>query len=296
MLSASDAGAGVFGEHRRLLLGLAYRLLGSMWDAEDVVQEAYLRWMDTDQSQIREPRSFLVTVVTRLALDQLRSARATREAYTGPWLPEPVDSQTFGPLETAELRDTLSYATLHMMERLTPPERAVFVLREAFDVPYDQIAEILGSPAGTCRQWHRRAVAYLGKDSTPFSPEPADHAELLTSFLAAARDGDMDMLTGLLAKDAIAYNDGGGKVRAALRPVTGREDVAAFVAGLLSRYPLEQARLAEANGEQAIWSVIGGQRQLVTFDIRDGRIHAIFGVLNPDKLTRVAQGAGSAIG
>lgn len=285
-----------FQEHRRLLLGLAYRLLGSMWDAEDVVQEAYLRWMGTDQSQIREPRSFLVTVVTRLALDQLRSARVTREAYTGPWLPEPVDGQAFGPLETAELRDTLSYATLYMMERLTPPERAVFVLREAFDVPYDQIAEILGSPAGTCRQWHRRAVAYLARDSAPLTPAPAAHAELLARFLAAARDGDIAALTELLAKEAIAYNDGGGKVRAALRPVTGRDDVVAFVAGLMSRYPLQSAMLTEANGEPAIWTEIGGQRQLVTFDVRDGRIHAIFGILNPDKLTRYAAGAGSGIG
>lgn len=292
----SDVGVGTFEEHRRLLLGLGYRLLGSMWDAEDVVQEAYLRWMDTDQSQIREPRSFLVTVVTRLALDQLRSARVTREAYTGPWLPEPVDSQAFGPLETAELRDTLSYATLHMMERLTPPERAVFILREAFDVPYDQIAEILGSPAGTCRQWHRRAAGYLSKDSGPFTPAPSDHTELLTSFLAAARDGDMVTLTELLAKDAIAYNDGGGKVRAALHPVTGRDDVIAFVAGLMSRYPMQEARLTQANGEPAIWTEIDGQRQLVTFDIREGRIHAIFGILNPDKLTRYAQGAGSSMG
>ncbi|MEU8118278.1 RNA polymerase sigma-70 factor [Spirillospora sp. NPDC049024] len=276
-----------FEEHRRLLLGLAYRLLGSMWDAEDVVQEAFLRWLRTDRSQIREPRSYLVTVVSRLALDQLRSARATREAYTGPWLPEPVDGQAFGPLETAEMRDTLSYATLHMMERLSPPERAVFVLREAFDLPYDQVAEILGSPAATCRQWHHRAVAYLARDSERFTAEPSDHAELLTRFLAAARDGDLAALTELLAEDAIAYNDGGGKVRAALRPITGRDDVLAFVTGLLSRYPLQEVHLTQANGEPAIWTVIGGQRQLATFDVRAGRIHAIFGVLNPDKLTRI---------
>ncbi|NKZ02361.1 RNA polymerase sigma-70 factor [Actinomadura latina] len=276
-----------FEEHRRLLLGLGYRLLGSMWDAEDVVQEAWLRWMRTDRSQIREPRAFLVTVVSRLALDQLRSARVSREAYTGPWLPEPVDGRAFGPLETAELRDTLSYATLHMMERLSPPERAVFVLREAFDLPYDRIAGILGSPAATCRQWHHRAVAHLSRDSERFTAEPSDHAELLTRFLAAARDGDLTALTELLAEDAIAYNDGGGKVRAALRPIIGRDDVLAFVTGLMSRYPLQEAHLTQANGEPAIWTVIGGQRQLAAFDIRAGRIHAIYGVLNPDKLTRI---------
>ncbi len=277
-----------FEEYRQLLLGLGYRLLGSMWDAEDVVQETYLRWMNTDRPQVREPRSFLVTVVTRLSLDQLRSARVAREAYTGPWLPEPVDGRAFGPLETAELRDTLSYATLHMMERLSPPERAVFVLREAFDVPYDRITEILDASVPTCRQWHHRAVRYLSRDSRRFTaPARSEHAELLTRFLAAAQDGDLAALAELLAKDAVAYNDGGGKVRAALRPILGRDNVLAFVAGLMSRYPMEEARLTQTNGEPAIWTVIGGQRQLVAFDIRDGRIHAIYGVLNPDKLTHI---------
>lgn len=263
--------AEVFEEYRRLLLGLAYRLLGSMWDAEDVVQDAYLRWLNTDRSQIREPRSFLVTVVTRLALDQLRSARVTREAYPGPWLPKPVDSRALGPQETAELRDTLSYATLHMMERLSPPERAVFVLRDAFLMPYDQIAEILDSPVPTCRQWHRRAVQDLTRDTGRFAPAASDHVELLDRFLAAARDGDITALTELLAEDAVAYNDGGGKVRAALRPISGRDNVVAFVAGLMSRYPLQEARLTQANGEPAVWTVIGGQQQLVTFEVRDGR-------------------------
>ncbi|GLY73875.1 RNA polymerase sigma factor SigJ [Actinoallomurus iriomotensis] len=277
----------VFEEHRRLLLGLGYRLLGSMWDAEDVVQEAFLRWMNTDRSRIREPRSFLVTVVTRLALDQLRSARVTRQAYTGPWLPEPVDEQEFGPLETVELRDTLSYATLHLMERLSPPERAVFVLREAFELPYHEIAEILDHPVATCRQWYRRAAKYVERDAKPFVPHPSDHAELLTRFLAAARGGDMTALTDMLAEDVVAYNDGGGRVRAALRPIVGRDHVLAFVAGLMSRYPLQEAHLIRANGEPAVWTVIGRQRQLVTFDVREGRIHAIYGVLNPDKLTRI---------
>ncbi|GAA4054606.1 RNA polymerase sigma-70 factor [Actinomadura miaoliensis] len=284
---ARDGAVEVFEEHRRILLGLAYRLLGSMWDAEDVVQEAYLRWTNTDREQVREPRSFLVTVVTRLALDQLRSARASRESYTGPWLPEPVDARAFGPLDTAELRDTLSYATLHMMERLSPPERAVFVLREAFDLPYDEIAEILGSPSATCRQWHHRAVGRLAEGRGRFTPATGDHTELLKRFLGAAQNGDVTALAELLAEDAIAYNDGGGKVRAALRPVVGRAKVLAFVAGLMSRYPLEEARLTEANGEPAIWTVIGGQRQLVTFGIRDGRIQQIFSILNPDKLSSI---------
>ncbi len=280
----------VFEEHRPLLLGLAYRLLGSMWDAEDVVQEAYLRWMRTDTSEIREPRAFLVTVVSRLALDQLRSARVTREAYVGPWLPEPVSADGLGPLDTAELRDTLSYATLHLMEQLTPPERAVFVLREAFELPYDDIAEIVGSPAATCRQLHSRAAKRLARteEHHRFEPSSEDHAALLGRFLAAAQGGDMTTLTELLAEDVVAWNDGGGKVRAALRPIIGRDKVLAFTAGITGRYPFENPRIVELNGRPAIVITADGDTQVIALDVReDGRIHAIFGVRNPDKLTRL---------
>ncbi|MET7770641.1 RNA polymerase sigma-70 factor [Nocardia sp. NPDC005366] len=281
----------VFEQHRPLLLGLGYRLLGSMWNAEDIVQDAYLRWTGTDRSEIREPRAFLVTMVSRLALDQLRSARVTREAYTGPWLPEPVSSNEFGPQETAELRDTLSYATLYLMERLSPPERAVFVLREAFELPYDDIAEIVGSAAATCRQLHHRATKRLAQGRARFTSSTVDHAALLTRFLDAAQGGDLATLTDLLSEDVIAWNDGGGKVRAALHPVIGRDRVLAFVNGLTSRYSMGDVRLVEANGAPAIWMNMGGLRQLVAFDIRDGRIHNIFGVLNPDKLSRITDGS-----
>lgn len=149
---ASTNTTGPFELHRPLLLGLAYRLLGSMCDAQDVVQEAYVRWTRTDRDAIREPRAFLITVVSRLALDQLKSARASRETYAGPWLPETVATARLGPLDTTELRDTVSYATLHLMGRVVPPERAVFVLREAFELPYTDIADILGNSAQSCRQ------------------------------------------------------------------------------------------------------------------------------------------------
>ncbi|TDD64692.1 RNA polymerase sigma-70 factor [Actinomadura darangshiensis] len=274
-----------FEEHRPLLLGLAYRLLGSMWDAEDVVQEAFLRWTRTDAAEVRDRRAYLVTIVSRLALDQLRSARVTREAYTGPWLPEPVPSGVFGPLETAEMTDTVSYATLHMMERLSPPERAVFVLREAFELPYDQISEILDVPPATCRQHHRRATARLAEGRDRFHPTHADHTELLDRFLDAARGGDLDTLTSLLAEDVVAWNDGGGRTRAALHPVEGRERVAAFIAGLSSRYGIGATTIVEANGAPAVWTHVDGHEQLAVFDIRDGRIHGVYAVLNPDKLT-----------
>ncbi|QFY07018.1 RNA polymerase sigma-70 factor [Nonomuraea phyllanthi] len=276
-----------FEEYRPMLLGLAYRLLGSMWDAEDVVQEAWLRWEGADQDEIREPRAFLLTVVSRLAIDQLRSARVRREAYTGPWLPEPVMTSEAGPLDTAELRDTVSFATLHLMERLSPPERAVFVLREAFELPYNEIAEIVGSSVANARQLHHRASARLAEGRDRFRPSAQDHTELLTRFIDAASGGDLAALAELFHEDVVAYNDGGGKVKAALRPLLGRRKVVGFLAGLLKRYEVRDARLIDVNGWPAVWAVINGSSQVVAIDIRDGLISGVYSVLNPDKLARV---------
>nr|WP_055503662.1 RNA polymerase sigma-70 factor [Nonomuraea pusilla] len=279
-----------FEEYRPVLLGLAYRLLGSMWDAEDVVQEAWLRWEGADRSDVRDPKAFLMTVVSRLALDQLRSARVKREAYTGPWLPEPVATAQAGPLDTAELRDTVSYATLHMMERLSPPERAVFVLREAFELPYDRIAEIVGSSVANARQLHHRASVRMAQGRDRFRPSSEDHARLLLRFMEAAGGGDLAALAELFHEDVVAWNDGGGRVRAALRPILGRRKVVAFISGLLTRYPYGGMRLVEVNGHPAILARIGSADQLITVEVRDGAIGALFGVLNPDKLTRVPAG------
>ena len=282
-----DEAAQQFEAHRHLLLGLAYRLLGSMWDAEDVVQDAYLRWLRTDRDDVREPRSFLITVVSRLALDQLRSARVRREAYPGPWLPEPVPTASLGPLDTAELRETVSYATLHLMERLSPPERAVFVLREAFSLPYEEIAEIVGATAAGCRQLHHRAGRRIAEGRDRFHPSSDAHSKLLTSFLTAAQEGDLSALTELLSQDVTAWNDGGGRVRAALRPVIGREKTLAFLGGLFTRYPVGSMRLIDANGESALLVSVDGMEQFVGFDIVAGQIHGILAVLNPEKLRRV---------
>ena len=276
-----------FESYRPLLLGLAYRLLGSMWDAEDVVQEAYVRWSATDRAEIREPRAFLVTVVSRLALDQLRSARVTREAYTGPWLPEPVATDALGPLDTAELRDSVAYATLHLMERLSPPERAVFVLREAFDVPYAEIAAILDTTVTNCRQLHHRAARRVAAGRDRFTLAEDQHAKLLVRFLEAAQSGDLAGLTELLTEDVVAWNDGGGKVRAALRPIEGREHVVAFVRGLVTRYPFGTPRRVDVNGRPAVALEVDGIDQVVTVDVFDGRIDGIYVVLNPDKLGHV---------
>jgi RNA polymerase sigma-70 factor (ECF subfamily) len=273
-----------FEAYRPLLLGLAYRLLGSMWDAEDVVQDAYLRWTNTDRADIREPRAFLITIVSRLALDQLRSARVTREAYTGPWLPEPVATAALGPLDTAELRDTVAYATIHLMERLSPPERAVFVLREAFDLPYDEIARILDTTSSNCRQMHSRAGRRVTSGRDKFALAEDDHAKLLARFLEAAQSGDLTGLTELLTEDVVAWNDGGGKVRAALRPIEGRARVVAFIAGLVTRYPFGDARVVTANGLPALALTVDGIEQVVTISVHEGRIDGVFAVLNPDKL------------
>ncbi|MBD0745017.1 RNA polymerase sigma-70 factor [Streptomyces sp. CBMA152] len=280
--------AAEFERYRPLLLGLAYRFLGSMWDAEDVVQDAYLRWRGVDHEEIREPRAFLIKVVSRLALDQLRSARVTREAYTGPWLPEPVATDALGPMDTAELRDTVAFATVHLMERLTPPERAVFVLREAFELPYEEIADILGVTVANCRQMFRRAGQHLAAGRERFKPADEDHEKLFTRFLAAAQNGDLAGLTELLSEDVVAWNDGGGKVRAALRPVLGRAKVLAFLTGLLKKYGVEATRILHINGAPALYTTLDDRSQLTSLDVREGRIHGIYSVLNPDKLGHVA--------
>uniref|UniRef100_A0AAU2VDQ2 RNA polymerase sigma-70 factor n=1 Tax=Streptomyces sp. NBC_00003 TaxID=2903608 RepID=A0AAU2VDQ2_9ACTN len=276
-----------FEDHRQVLLGLAYRLLGSVWDAEDVVQDAYLRWSRVDRAEVRDARGFLITVVSRLAIDQLRSARVTREAYVGPWLPEPVATDTLGPLDTAELRDTVAYATVHLMERLSPPERAVFVLREAFQLPYEEIASIVDASVANCRQMFSRAGRHLaaGRDRFPLSDD--EHAKLLSRFLEAAAGGDLSALADLLAEDVVAWSDGGGKVRAALRPVMGRKKVLAFITGLLNRYGLESFEVVDVNGGPALSITAAGQRQIGLVAFRDGLIDTIYTIRNPDKLTHL---------
>ena len=284
--SAPDEAAAQFQQLRPRLLGIAYRLLGSMWDAEDVVAEAAVRWLKTDRSQVLEPAAFLTTVVSRLALDQLKSARVRREAYTGPWLPEPAATAEapFGPLETVEARESLSMATLLMMERLTPPERAVLVLRSAFELPYDQIAEILDLTAAHARQLHVRARAKVRGDGGRFEADPAAHRELLDVLLEAASSGDLDGLERVLAADVVAYADGGGRVRAALNPVAGKDKVLRFIAGLVRQYPIESVSMTELNGTPAAVLTTSGLTQVLALGVRDGAIREIYAVMSPDKL------------
>jgi RNA polymerase sigma-70 factor (ECF subfamily) len=286
-------------ELRPRLLGIAYRMLGSAWDAEDVVAEATVRWLRTDREGIREPAAFLTTVVTRLALDQLRSARATRESYVGEWLPEPVptDGAALGPLDTVERREAVSMATLRMMEALSPPERAVLVLHEAFDVPHAEVAAILGISEAGARQHLRRARTRLHREAPPSAPEVHDAA--LDRFLAALEAGDLAQVQDLLAADVVAYSDGGGRARAARKAIAGAGSVARFLGALARRLPVRDVRRVVANGRSAATLRFGDQDALLSLDVRGGTIHEIHWVLNPAKLrylhTRRAGPAGVTV-
>ena len=284
MLAVMEA-VTVFEEHRALLLGAAYRMLGSMWDAEDVVQDAYARWARTEH-EVTNPRGFLLTVVTRIALDHLKSARVARESYVGPWLPEPVATASLGPLDTAELRDSVAYATVHLMERLSPPERAVFVLREAFELPYEQVAEIIGSSVANCRQLHSRGRRRLA-GGRRFPPAPETYARLLRTFLGAAETGDLTDLGRVLSDDITVWNDGGGKVQAALRPVSGIDRVLPFLAGLLARREFTVGPTLDVNGQPAGLLYVAGEPRVCTLQVDGGRICGIYAVNNPDKLRHV---------
>jgi RNA polymerase sigma-70 factor, ECF subfamily len=284
MLAVMDA-VTVFEEHRPLLLGAAYRMLGSMWDAEDVVQDAYARWARTEQ-EVTNPRAFLLTVVTRIALDHLKSARVAREAYVGPWLPEPVATGSLGPLDTVELRDSVAYATVHLMERLSPPERAVFVLREAFELPYEQIAEVIGSSVANCRQLHSRGRRRL-TGATRFRPAPETYSRLLRTLLSAVETGDVADLGRVLTDDITVWNDGGGKVRAALRPVRGIEKVLPFLAGLLTTREFAVGPTLDVNGQPAGLLYVAGEPRVCALRVERDRIAAIYVVNNPDKLRQL---------
>jgi RNA polymerase sigma-70 factor (ECF subfamily) len=262
-------------------------MLGSFWDAEDVVAEAMVRWMSVDRRQVREPIAFLTTVVTRLAIDQLRSARVTRETYVGEWLPEPVvtDPSRLGPLDTVELRETVSLATLRMMEALTPPERAVLVLHEAFDMSHAEIADILGISEGGARQHLRRARRHI-EDADARSAR-AVQDETLARFLRALEHGDLAEVKDLLAADVASYSDGGGRVHAARRRVLGAEPVVQYVGNLRHRLSVRDVRTVEVNGQPAATLWFGRQFALLALDVRGDKIREIQWIMNPDKLRQL---------
>jgi RNA polymerase sigma-70 factor (TIGR02957 family) len=278
-----------FEAQRPRLFGLAYRLLGSASEAEDAVQDAYLRLHAADREAIRSLPAWLAKAVTNLCLNRLTSARARREEYVGPWLPEPVATVggALGPLETTEQRDSVSIALLTLMERLSPDERAAFVLREAFAYSHRDIAEVLDTSEANARQLHRRARQRLGDTATRFRPDPMHWRRVVERFLTAARSGDVTGLVAVLADGVTSTADGGGKISAARRTVVGRDRMARYLAGALSR-PIPDVRLdlgAEINGEPAVLGFVGPTLAgVLFFDTVGDRIEALRIVANPDKL------------
>ncbi|MFF9110652.1 RNA polymerase sigma-70 factor [Streptomyces sp. NPDC014776] len=281
---------------RPRLFGLAYRMLGSAEEAEDIVQDAYLRLSGADRAGIAHLGAWLAKVVTNLCLNRLTSARARRESYVGTWLPEPVVTSdgALGPLESAEQRDAVSVAMLVLLERLTPTERAVYVLREAFGYGHREIAEVLDLGEANCRQLHRRALKRLEAAESRFEPAPERQRELVASFLAAAREGDLASLEKLLADDVVWWSDGGGKVSAALRPILGREKVLRFLVGATQKYAAGLSfTQEEINGAGAVLLWADGTLIGVTaFEYRDGLVASARMVMNPDKLDFVRRQLG----
>lgn len=299
-----DQKVSAFEAERGRLFGLAYRLLGLAAEAEDVVQDAYLRWESADRDTIVVPAAWLAKVVTNLCLNRLASARVRREEYVGPWLPEPVltEGGALGPLDTAEQRESVSMALLVLMERLTPAERAVFVLREAFGYRHREIAGIMDLGEANCRQLQRRARQRLGaEEAVPGARSvPADRERwqgLVERFLAAARNGDMAGLERLLAADVTSWADGGGVVGTARRPVTGRDRVVRYFVGGMGRFAARiDFTVAEVNGAPAVLAWTGARLSgVVTLDVDAGedRIAGLRIVANPEKLRCAARQAGA---
>lgn len=278
-----------FEAYRPMMFSIAYRMLGSAMEADDIVQEAYLRYQAAEPERIQSPPAFLSTVVTRLCLDQLKSARAKRETYIGPWLPEPLPTGSFAASAAQSIDDeSLSMAFMILLESLSPLERAVFLLREVFDYEYAEIAEIVGREEAACRQLFSRAKKHLAENRPRFRSSPQEHREILTRFLRAIQVGELEGLMSLLAEEVTSVSDGGGKAHAATRPLHGRERVARFFLGIRRFAPSEgvDVSIEEVNGEPAIIlrRISGVPIAVLTVEIDDGVIRALRNILNPDKL------------
>ena len=279
-----------FDEHRSLIFSIAYRMLGSVMDAEDAVQETYLRWQQCGEDEVRSPKSYLSTVVTRVCIDQLRSAKRQREEYIGPWLPEPlVMEETADMDENLALADSLSMAFLVMLEALNPTERAAFLLRDVFEYPYAEIAAIVDKSESNCRQMVRRARQHVAERRHRHDPSKAQLQQMVSRFLIAAQQGDMDGLIEMLEEDVTLWSDGGGKTAAALNPIYGAEKVARFFMGIIKKMPPNTtAKAARVNGQPGLIAYISGKPYSVfALELQDGKVAGIRVVVNPEKLQRV---------
>jgi RNA polymerase sigma-70 factor (ECF subfamily) len=286
---------------RQLAVNVGYRMLGSVAEAEDVAQEALLRLhraaASSDEEEIRNPDAFVTTVATRLSLDVLRSARVRREAYVGEWLPEPL-VEDFGS-QRVEDDETISLAFLALLERLTPEERAVIVLREAFAYDYGEIGAVLDKRPDACRQLLSRARRHVEAERPRFEPDPAQRDELAVRFLLAAREGDLDGLIALLAPDAVLVGDGGGKATSISRPLVGGPAIAKAMAGFTARGLREGLTFvpARVNGQPGVRALApdGTLVSVLAVDVADGRIVRLHSMLNPDKLAHLGPLSGMAL-
>ena len=284
-MTASTGHEEAFQEHRKLLFGVAYRMVGSAADAEDLVQETYLRWRQAPRDEITSPRAYLTTIVTRLAIDQLKSARAQRETYVGPWLPEPVHDAP-APDDPAAFAESLSIAFLVMLERLAPVERAALLLRDVFEYEYAELAAVLGKSEANCRQIVRRARERVADRRPRFVPSREERDRLAVQFMAAVRTGDMAGLLGALSENVTLLSDGGGKVAAATQPIVGPDRVVRFLLGLMKKAPPSfAARPVEVNGEPGFILTVDGQvHSVLAVHVGPTGIEGLYFVRNPDKL------------
>ena len=287
--AAIESAVVTFNESRSRLFGIAYRMLGSVAEAEDLVQEAWLRWQQTDRSIVRNPAGFLTTVTARLALNTAASARVRREQYVGPWLPEPVDTSA-DPSLGAEKAEALEAAVLMLLEKLGPEHRAAYVLREAFGYSHDEIAEILATTPANARQLFSRAKKHV-RSSRKEPVDPSEHRALLEAFVAAAQNGDVKRLEQVLSANVVSTSDGAGVApRAARRPVAGRDNVARFVAGWADWWTDTTLTWLETNGQASVLVKRGDAAlALLSISTSNSGIDQLLWVMAPDKLTQVAR-------
>jgi RNA polymerase sigma-70 factor (TIGR02957 family) len=280
-MSATDA----FVRHRNLLFTVAYEMLGSAADAEDVLQETWLRWADVDRSEVREERAYLVRITTRLSLNRMRTLARRREAYVGPWLPEPLLTSP-DVAEDVELADSVSTAMLLVLETLSPTERAVFVLREVFDLPYDEIAVAMDKSPAAVRQVAHRARQHVDARRPRSAVTTRERDEVIARFFGAAATGDLQALMDVLAPDVVLLTDGGGVKKAALRPIHGRDKVTRFLDAVMPEG--FAADVIVVNGSPALRIAVGGEVDAVaSLLVEDGRVTGLYVVRNPAKLARL---------
>ena len=280
-----------FDGYRGLLFSIAYRMLGSVADAEDMLQETFIRWQQAPDDDIRSPRAFLVTIISRLCINHMQSARAQREVYVGQWLPEPLATDPGSdPMGIVRMDESLSMAFLVLLERLTPVERAVFLLREVFEYEYSEIASVLNQNEANCRQILRRARRHVGEMRPRFKASARKQNDLLERFLQATGSGDLDGLVSLLSSDAVLHADGGGKAIAVPNVIHGADNIArAILGGMRKIAPKDlMPRIVQLNGEPGVVIYLGGKPfSAFTLHIIGERVSAIYFITNPEKLSRL---------